>query len=175
MSKFNTTVLKRDFSALLKQRKELIRDLDQGKKKALKGEPEKLIREDVLPGLVEFERRDFSFGTPDQCWDALNKMALDMSLGLQVRPEVALWFVTAMNKLENRDIRELTKALGLYEHGRKRQFNKFDLSDAMDKFVNKEGMTKAEASRRVSAMYGCNPETAIMWLRRRDEIYAEKK
>jgi hypothetical protein len=129
-----------------------------------------------IPNLKEFEKRGFTFGTPDQSWSALRAMAWDLSNGLQVRPDVALWFVTAMNKLnDNQDINELTKALGLYEHGRKRQFNKFDLSDDMAKFVEKEGMTKAEASRRVAALYGCNPETAIMWYRRRAEIYGDKE
>ena len=134
----------------------------------LKPQPEVLT-------LEEFAARGYKFGTPNQAWRALHQMAADMASGEPVTPEIALWFVTAINEVgEDRSIHNLTKTLGLYEHGRTRVFNKFDICNRMAELVERDGLSKAEAARRCATQFGCNMETARMWYRRKDELYPKK-
>ena len=163
MKKIDTKLLEKECAERLKT----VRAFD------VVGKPSK-PKPEVL-SFEEFAARGYTFGTPAQAWRALRQMAAEMATGEAVSPETALWFVNAINEQgEDHSIHALTKNLGLYEHGRTRIFNKFDICNRMAELVERDGLSKAEAARRCATQFGCNMETARMWYRRKDELYPEK-
>lgn len=121
--------------------------------------------------LEEFAARGFRFGTPEQCWKALESMAAGLAAGEGITPEIALWFVSAMNDVEQGDIQALVRRLGFIEHGRSRVVNKYDLANRMVELVEKRGMVKAQAARQAGVEFNCSEHTALHWYKNKDRIY----
>lgn len=119
----------------------------------------------------EFEDRGYQFGTPQESWDAINRMCDAIEIGEPVPPDVGLWFLNAVNQMRNEDPRELLRQLGLIVHGRSRVVNKFDICERMVELVDKEGQKKSDAARSCAAEFGCSTSTALHWYYKRNEIY----
>lgn len=117
--------------------------------------------------LEEFARRGFKYGTPQQSWKALEAMAAGLATDEGIPPEVALWFVNAMNSVERGDIKGLVRQLGFHEMGRSRVVNPHDIGNRMTELVEKRGMSKAEASRQCATEFKCSPSTALAWYAKR--------
>ena len=119
----------------------------------------------------EFEERGFRFGSSQDSWKAVLEMADHIEAGEPIPETLSLWFLNALNKTKKEDPKELMRQLGLIERGTTRKFNRYDIAAKMIELVEGEGLIKAEAARHCAEEFGCHPETALMWYRKRKEIY----
>lgn len=130
--------------------------------------------ETVLPGVKEFERRKFRFGTPEESWAALHIIAKAIEAGEPVPAVPGAWLLAALNTMGEDDPKELVKALGFVENGRARVVNKFNLVERMVHLVEQENLPKISAARVCAGEFGCHHETALYWYRKKNEVFPIK-
>lgn len=146
----------------------------------ISGEVPKVIKpmKDAAPSkikrLEEFKRQGYQYGTREESWEALDKLASHIEAHPTGDPTISLWFLNAMNEADRADPMDLLRKLGLIQPGRSKVVNKFDITRRMVELVDKYGLLKAQASRRCADEFGCHPETALYWYRKKDNVFETK-
>lgn len=191
--KYNLTKLKSNLKSRIKTDAELLEIAKEGKieldlsalnldkkqeaamLKKMLPKARKQISDDLsqsIPSMEDFERRGYEYGTIEQSWSALHRMAESIEQDGQVSPDVALWLLNALNRTKEGDPQDLLRNLGLVARGRSKVVNKYDVSDRMQALID-GGMVKEHAALQVAEEFGCSRATALHWHRKRGELFPD--
>ena len=115
--------------------------------------------------LEEFRVREFRLGTPQQCWAALHEMCRQLAEhpGAPIDPNLALWFVSAVNRADDGDEQSLMRELGFVRSGRGQLVDPFALTDRVLEIIQQTGGSINSACKAAAEEFGVSPKTAWYW------------